>query len=246
MTKISPQPHENQALLSLNRSCPRPCLQGPSFTKNLLLNHFSWNPLLSISAQSPHPVPSDDPGCCQQKSCYVGLARTLPEVPLGNFPFTNPLPAPISYSLAIKSPLFLLYQELSPVSPPTKPHGSLSTEQVCFSGRFCSTFCHACVCILATQLCPTLRSHELQPTRFLCPWNFLGKNTRMGCHFFLQGIFLSQEIEPGFAALQADSLTSEPRGSVGKLWPLGLANCPSPKEWYNFSHLSVKQMGARL
>ena len=28
--------------------------------------------------------------------------------------------------------------------------------------------------------------HELQPDRFLCPWNSLGKNTGMGCHFFLQ------------------------------------------------------------
>ena len=26
----------------------------------------------------------------------------------------------------------------------------------------------------------------------LCPWDFLGKNTGVGCHFLLQGIFLSQ------------------------------------------------------
>ena len=28
--------------------------------------------------------------------------------------------------------------------------------------------------------------------RLLCPWDFLGKNTGMGCHFFLQGNFLTQ------------------------------------------------------
>ena len=28
--------------------------------------------------------------------------------------------------------------------------------------------------------------------RFPCPWNSLGKNTGMGCHFLLQGIFLTQ------------------------------------------------------
>ena len=33
---------------------------------------------------------------------------------------------------------------------------------------------------------------------------FQGKNTGMGCHFLLQGIFLS--IKPGFPALQADAL----------------------------------------
>ena len=30
-------------------------------------------------------------------------------------------------------------------------------------------------------------------TRLLCPWNFLGKSTGVGCHFLLQGIFPTQE-----------------------------------------------------
>ena len=38
----------------------------------------------------------------------------------------------------------------------------------------------------------SLKSHGLQPTRFLHPWNFLGKNTGVGCHFLLQEIFLTQ------------------------------------------------------
>ena len=35
-----------------------------------------------------------------------------------------------------------------------------------------------------------------QPTRLLCPWNFLGKNTEVGCHSLLQGIFLIQGSNP--------------------------------------------------
>ena len=35
------------------------------------------------------------------------------------------------------------------------------------------------------QLCPTLRPHGLQPTRLLRPWDSLGKNTGVGCHFLL-------------------------------------------------------------
>ena len=35
----------------------------------------------------------------------------------------------------------------------------------------------------------SLQPHGLQPTRLLCPWNFPGKNTGVGCHFLLQGIF---------------------------------------------------------
>ena len=32
----------------------------------------------------------------------------------------------------------------------------------------------------------------LQPTRLLCPWDCPGKNTGVGCHFPLQGIFQTQ------------------------------------------------------
>ena len=32
----------------------------------------------------------------------------------------------------------------------------------------------------------SLQIHELVSTRLLCPWNSLGKNTGVGCHFLLQ------------------------------------------------------------
>ena len=32
----------------------------------------------------------------------------------------------------------------------------------------------------------------LKNSRFLCPWDFPGKNTGVGCHFLLQGIFPTQ------------------------------------------------------
>ena len=34
------------------------------------------------------------------------------------------------------------------------------------------------------------------PPRFLCRWNFPGKNTGVGYHFLLQGIFPNQGIKP--------------------------------------------------
>ena len=33
----------------------------------------------------------------------------------------------------------------------------------------------------------------MKPTRLLRPWDFPGKSTRVGCHFLLQGIFLTQD-----------------------------------------------------
>ena len=38
----------------------------------------------------------------------------------------------------------------------------------------------------------SLQLHGLQPTRLLCLWDFPGKNTGVGCHFLLQGIYLTQ------------------------------------------------------
>ena len=47
------------------------------------------------------------------------------------------------------------------------------------------------------QSCPTLQPHGLWPTRLLHLWDSPGKNTRVGCHFLLQGIFPTQGSNPG-------------------------------------------------
>ena len=38
----------------------------------------------------------------------------------------------------------------------------------------------------------SLQPHGLSPARLLCPWDSPGKNTEMGCHFLLQGVFPTQ------------------------------------------------------
>ena len=43
----------------------------------------------------------------------------------------------------------------------------------------------------------SLRPHGLQPARLLCPWGSPGKNTGVGCHALLQGIFPTQGLNPG-------------------------------------------------
>ena len=48
----------------------------------------------------------------------------------------------------------------------------------------------------ALPLCSVMSNswqpHGLQSARLLCPWDSPGKNTRVGCHALLQGIFPSQ------------------------------------------------------
>src|SRR5574341_1318545 len=66
----------------------------------------------------------------------------------------------------------------------------------------------------------SVRPHRRQPARLPGPWNSPGKNTAVGCHFLLQGIFLSQGSNLGLLYLlhwQAGSLPSEPHGKPKKL-----------------------------
>ena len=43
----------------------------------------------------------------------------------------------------------------------------------------------------------SLWPYGLSPARLLCPWDSSGKNTRVDCHFLIQGIFSTQGSNPG-------------------------------------------------
>ena len=83
----------------------------------------------------------------------------------------------------------------------------------------------------------SLQPHGLYPARLLCPWDFPGKNTGIGCHFLLWEIFLTQESDLCLLHWQADFfffLTTEP---PGKPFP----KCPPPhplQKVYHFLRFS--------
>ena len=52
------------------------------------------------------------------------------------------------------------------------------------------------MCVVCSVASYSLWPHGLQLTRLLCPWDFSGKNTRVGCHFLLQGILPNSGIKP--------------------------------------------------
>ena len=57
-----------------------------------------------------------------------------------------------------------------------------------------------------------------KPTRLLYPWSFPGKNTEVGYHFLLQGIFQTHGSNLSFLCLlnwQADSSPAEQRAERG-------------------------------
>ena len=59
-----------------------------------------------------------------------------------------------------------------------------------------------------------LRPHRLQPARLLCPWNSPGKNSGVGSHALLQGIFLTQGSNLGLLHCRQILLQSEPPGKL--------------------------------
>ena len=47
-------------------------------------------------------------------------------------------------------------------------------------------------CCLVAKSCLTLCDPMDSNARLFCPWDSLGKNTGVGCHFLLRGLFLTQ------------------------------------------------------
>ena len=54
------------------------------------------------------------------------------------------------------------------------------------------------VSVIRSVVPNSLWPHGLQPTRLLCPWEFPGNDTGVGCYFLHQGIFPTQGSNPGF------------------------------------------------
>ena len=100
-------------------------------------------------------------------------------------------------------------------------HATCGTQVKCADSGVRQTnykvhLCHLlalCACMLScfslVRLFVTLWT---LPTRLLCPWDSLGKNTGVGCHALLQGIFPAQgqNLNLMSPALQAGSSSLMP------------------------------------
>ena len=123
-----------------------------------------------------------------------------------------PSPADLS-GLLFPSPGDLPDQGIKPRSPALRTD-ALTSEPP--GNTFTLTsWIYLCVCVhvrACSVVSDSLRPHGVHPARLFCPWDFPGKNTGMGCHFFLQGIFLTQGWMPGCLHWQVDSFTTVPPG----------------------------------
>ena len=91
-----------------------------------------------------------------------------------------------------------------------------------------------------TQSCLTLCNP--MDTRLLCPWDFLGKSTGVGCHFLSPGNFLTQRSNPGLPHCRQTLYHLSHQGSPEKLLkqpkklqnPTSECKCPDMRfyRWY--------------
>ena len=92
------------------------------------------------------------------------------------FPPPGDLPDP---GIKLKSPA--LTGRIFIAEPPDKPTGgSVKVKSLSRARLFAAPWTVAC-------------------TKLLCPWDFQGKSTGVGCHFLLQGIFPTQGSNPGLS-----------------------------------------------
>ena len=64
----------------------------------------------------------------------------------------------------------------------------------------------ACCCKVTSVVSDSVRPHRLQPIRLHIPWDFPGKNTRVGCHLLLQCMKVKSESEVLSDSLQHHGL----------------------------------------
>ena len=139
------------------------------------LQNLHWPPLLAREVTFPHK---------QGRGYPCAFAACLLEEGTRDHGYSSVFCHHVNHTLGFRSKVYL--QKAGPVLPGRtdlfvryRQHGPLTQD----------TF--HCYCLVAKS-CPTLWLHGLWPAGLLFPWHFPGKNTRVGCHFFLQGIFLTQ------------------------------------------------------
>ena len=116
--------------------------------------------------------------------------------------------------LSINEDMFSFLLIITEVTSGNQPH---HPPRDCVRLSHCLAWIVFCGCLVLLGHVWFLLLHGLRPPRLLCPWDFPGKSTEVGCHFLLQGIFLTQGLNPCLLHWQADSLPLSYQGSLNIL-----------------------------
>ena len=88
--------------------------------------------------------------------------------------------------------------------------------------RMCALHCVYPYCLVTKSCLPLCEPTDIfgtpcNPARLLCPWDFPGKNTGVGCCFLLWGIFPTQGLNLQSPGLAGRFFTTEPPGKPNTL-----------------------------
>ena len=78
---------------------------------------------------------------------------------------------------------------------PHVPQNFSIENTLCFKYTWRVCVC-VCVCVSCSVMSSSFWPHGLKLSSLLFPWDFPDKNTGVSCHSFLQGIFLTQGLNP--------------------------------------------------
>ena len=92
-------------------------------------------------------------------------------------------------------------------------HKNIPHPTCCCAQQFCHCPINFCCCLVTKSCLTLLQPHRLKPARIFCPWDFPDKNTGVGCHFLLQGLFLIQGLNPHLLHWQVGSLPLSHQGN---------------------------------
>ena len=180
----------------------------------LLLSQFSR--VRSVRPHRRQPTrlchPWDSPGKNTGVGCHFLLqcmkvksevAQSLSRVPLLATPWTAAHQAPQSVGFSRQE-----YWSGAPLPSPFGWLHNIEQRSLCYAADPCwlSVFAVAAVwlytrSVLGSGFSHSVVSNSLQPHRLLGAGNFPGKNTGAGCHFLLQGTFLTQRSNPRLLGL---------------------------------------------
>ena len=127
--------------------------------------------------------------CCSPRGCKeLGTTEYLTHttlVSLSPFPAESPRVCPSDVPNFYSHPPSILWWFCSFKSRACLLPSHCSVASDCIALSRMLLFSHS----VASN---SARPQGLWPARLLCLWNFLGRSIGVGCHFFLQGIFLTQ------------------------------------------------------
>ena len=174
--------------------------------KNYLSDPLNSSPMVLLHCPNPQPGnkatrsmtanPSGSAVSCRESLTFLPSFSKAREHGLGTLSFLHDLKAsrgdvmgrqPVALGLSVPSPALARVAETQMTSPRADtshpPSGTLRRARE----MSVPTASHKMKCV-SISLWP----HGLWPTRLLCPWDFPGKDTGVGCHALLQRIFLTQ------------------------------------------------------